>query len=102
MGFNKRKTNYLVPISLLLVFFTFVLLHERHVYNEAQSAIEKHAFIISDALWNFNTQGASEYLSLACKSNNYKQLVVTDIKGKVFQKIAFTMLLSTCCIKRFL
>ncbi|MCK4992944.1 MAG: PAS domain S-box protein, partial [Bacteroidales bacterium] len=42
--------------------------------------------IIADALWNFNSQGASEYLSLACKSNNYKHLVVTDTQGTIFQK----------------
>lgn len=56
------------------------------MYQEAQDNIEKHALVIADSLWNFNPRGAAEYLSLACKSQNYQHVVITDNKGQIFQK----------------
>jgi len=84
---DYRKLTRPVAVTLLFIFCIFVFLYERHAHDEAQSNIERHASVIADALWNFNPQGASEYLSLACKSNNYNYLVVTDTKGAIFQKI---------------
>ncbi len=81
---NYKKTASITAIVLLLMFCIFVILYERHIRNEAQAYIEKHGRVIANALWNFNPQGASEYLSLACKSQRYEHVVVTDINGEIF------------------
>ncbi|MCK5099494.1 MAG: PAS domain S-box protein, partial [Desulfobacteraceae bacterium] len=63
-----------------------MILFEHYTYNKAQSGIKEHAHVISEAMWNFNPTGVSEYLSLVCKSQNYQHLIVTDTQGKIFQK----------------
>ena len=83
---NYRKISSIVAVVLCITFCIFVLLHERYARKEAHSRIKEHAVIIKDALWNFNSEGVSEYISLACKSQNYERLVVTDTEGKIFQK----------------
>ena len=83
---NYRKMTSIAIILLSIVFCAFVLLYERHARNEAQSYIDGHARIIADALWNYNSQGSSEYLTLACSSHNYENLVVTDTDREVFQR----------------
>ena len=93
MAGDLSKAGYRYPSTwvagmLLAVFLVFVTLYERHLHREAHANIEKHARVISDALWNFHHQGAREYLSLACKTHDYKALVVTDTKGAVFQAVA--------------
>lgn len=82
---NYRKMTSIAMIILCIAFCAFVLLYERRARNEAQSRIDEHARIIADALWNYNSQGSSEYLTLACRSHNYEDLVVTDTDGEVFQ-----------------
>nr|QIV52836.1 hypothetical protein [uncultured bacterium] len=84
---NTRKIKWTGMAIFAISFCVFVLIHEHLAYREAQQRIDEHANIISDALWNYNSQGASEYLTLACKSQNYEYLVVSDIDGKVFQKV---------------
>lgn len=83
---NYKKTTSITAIVLLALFCIFVFLSEHHAHQEAQSNIEKHGRVIADALWNFTPQGAAEYLSLACKSQNYQHLIVTDTEGKIFQQ----------------
>ncbi len=83
---NYKKSTALIPIILLSMFCVFIVIYERYVYQEAQNNIEKHARVIANSLWNYNPLVASEYLSLACKLQNYQQVVVTDTKGEIFQK----------------
>ncbi len=84
---SHKKLTALIAVLFLTFFCFFLLLYERHIHKEAQSNIEKHALIIADALWNFNSQGASKYLSLACESSHYKHLVVTDTEGAIFLEL---------------
>jgi len=83
---NNKNSAAVISIVLLSLFCIFIVLYERHVYIDAQDNIEKHAKVIANVLWNFNPRGASEYLSLACKLQNYQQVVVTDTKEEIFQK----------------
>ena len=83
-----KKLTAWTAIFFLVSFGAFVSFYDYAAYKEAQSKINKHAMIISEALWNFNTQGISKYLSLACENSNYKHLVVKDRKGKTFLQVA--------------
>ena len=75
-----------MAVVLFITFCVFVFLHERYARKETLSHIKEHAVIIKDALWNFNSEGVSEYISLASKSQNYQRFVVTDTEGKIFHK----------------
>lgn len=84
---SNNKVITAVIVVLCIAFCLFVLFYERHAFNQAQSHIKEHALIIANDLWDYNSQGASEYLFLACKSHNYEHLLVSEINGKVFQEI---------------
>ncbi|MCP3951512.1 MAG: hypothetical protein GY697_04745, partial [Desulfobacterales bacterium] len=60
--FAYRKMTALAAILLLFGFGVFVAQYESYAYRKAQADIVKHGWVISDALWNFNRQGAFEYL----------------------------------------
>jgi len=82
---NYRKITYIGIIVICIAFSGFVLLYGRQARKEEQSRVAEHALIIADALWDYNPQGSSQYLTLACIPQNYESLVVTDTDGEVFQ-----------------
>ena len=81
---NNNNKGILSAILLLVIFCIFIYFCESNAQKNAQTRINEHAEVIGDALWNYYPQGVQEYLSLACKSDNYKNLVVTDSDGKIF------------------
>ena len=83
---SDHKITSWTAVLFLVLFLVFVISYEHYSHKRAGERIQEHGQIIADALWNFNPQGASEYLSLACKSYNYRYLVVTDTRGKIFQR----------------
>ena len=84
---SHKKLTALTAVLLLIFFCAFVSFHKHSTHEKAQSNIKKHAIVISEALWNFNPQGVSKYLSLACESNNYKHLVITGTEGTTFLQV---------------
>jgi signal transduction histidine kinase/ActR/RegA family two-component response regulator len=84
---SSRKVITAAIVVFSISFGLFVLFYERHTFNQAKTHIKDHARIIANALWDYNSQGASEYLLLACQSHNYESLRVTEINGKVFEEV---------------
>lgn len=82
---DYRKTASAIAVLLLIIFGLFVFQYEKQARANARLEISKHGRVVANALWNFNPEGAAEYLSLACKSQNYQYAVVTDMEGKEFQ-----------------
>ncbi len=85
--FNRlhiRRIRTIGIVVLTVVFFGFVLIHEWHSRNFAQSMVDEHAIVLSKELWNFDLHGAEAYLSLACKTQNYEKFAVIDIHDKIF------------------
>ncbi len=82
-----RKITVLAAVLLLIGFGVFVTRYERYAYRKAQADIEKHGWVISNALWDFNRQGAFEYLVLASRTGSYKHIVVKDTHGAIFQEV---------------
>jgi two-component system, cell cycle sensor histidine kinase and response regulator CckA len=76
----------MAAVFLLTLFCVIVFVHEHKAHQKAHARIASHAGIAADVLWNHNHAGAAQYLSLACKSDNYAAIVVTDTRGNVFQK----------------
>ncbi|MFH2100161.1 MAG: ATP-binding protein [Pseudomonadota bacterium] len=84
---TSRKATGIAVCFSLLSFIVFVALCESHVRRHAVDDVKRHADIVANALWNYNTQSVSEYLALACLANGYEYLVVTDTGGGVFQEV---------------
>lgn len=73
---------------LTILFCVFTLSYEKYVSEQAQEKLDQHARIIADDLWNFNFNGAIEYLKLAAESNHYEKLAVISHNGELFQEIS--------------
>lgn len=71
-----------------IVFCIFTISYEVTTADRADSRIAEHAKIISDDLWNFNSEGAVEYLRLAAAADNYISLKVINQNGDLFQQVA--------------
>ncbi|MBF0375867.1 MAG: PAS domain S-box protein [Desulfamplus sp.] len=82
---DYKTLTLATAIVFLFSFCVFVFFYERYEYKKANYRIEQHAVVISNSLWNLNPEGSEEYLSLACKSHNYKIITVLDTKGNLFK-----------------
>lgn len=86
---NFIKNLPLISIVLATIFFCgFTIGYEKVTAERAEKRIVEHAKIISDDLWNFNSEGAAEYLTLAAEVDKYITLKVIDKSGDLFQKIS--------------
>ncbi|MFO7558438.1 MAG: PAS domain S-box protein [Desulfobacterales bacterium] len=81
-----KRITLIAAVICLIFFCAFVMVCEHYALKKAEERIAEHARIISDNLWNYNAQGAVEYLKLAAKSQNYESLVVTDHGGRIFNQ----------------
>lgn len=86
--FSFSKNFPLLFLVLLTVMFCFfVITYEKNTAYKAERQLTKHAQIISDDLWNFNLEGATEYLRLAAEADNYLSLEVRNQNGESFKKV---------------
>jgi two-component system, cell cycle sensor histidine kinase and response regulator CckA len=83
-----KHITAMASVFLLILFCVIVFVHEHQAHQRAHARIVSHAGIAANSLWNHNHAGAAQYLSLACKSDNYAAIAVMDTRGNVFQKAA--------------
>jgi signal transduction histidine kinase/ActR/RegA family two-component response regulator len=74
-------------VILTVIFCVFTLVYERYAAESAQERLEKHALIVADDLWHFNTEGVTEYLRLAAEADHYEKLEVVNHNGELFQTV---------------
>ena len=86
MKYQKAAT--IITVALLVVFCAYILQYESESRNRAQERIKDHGRIVADALWNYNTQGAREYLKLAAETDHYAMIRVIGADGQVFLEIS--------------
>jgi len=85
---QSNRINFIpLFIILILLFTVFVFWYEKQAGERAQDDIREHAHIIADDLWNFNYQGAAEYLRLVAGSRHYEKISVISHNGEVFQEV---------------
>ncbi len=88
---NPRRSFDQIPLYglvFLTVFFcAFAIGYEKYSADQAQAGLEKHALIVADPLWNFNTVGVIEYLHLAAEAEHYASLEIVNHNGQVFQTV---------------
>ncbi len=85
------KRNYhasMAALLLLAVFVTLVFAHEYRTRKKAHDRIAVHADMISNVLWHYNEEGASQYLSLAAELEKYVSVTVVDTRGNVLQGVS--------------
>jgi PAS domain S-box-containing protein len=85
---NHTKLPIWAMGLLTILFCVFTLSYEKYASQRAQEKLDQHARIIADDLWNFNFNGAIEYLKLAAESNHYEKLAVISHNGELFQEIS--------------
>lgn len=79
----------LCSVALLTaIFCLFVIGFEKYTVDQARSRLDKHALVVADALWNFNSAGVMEYLRLAAEADHYARLQIVNKDGKIFQEIS--------------
>ncbi|UCH08214.1 MAG: adenylate/guanylate cyclase domain-containing protein [Deltaproteobacteria bacterium] len=81
---KKKKITAITLISMISASIAFALAYEHNLRTNEQKEIDNYADIIAVSLWNFEPKGPTEYLSLVCRRQNYKRLVVTDSDGEIF------------------
>jgi adenylate cyclase len=81
---KKEKIVIILVIALIPAFVVFAFAYEYYLNDKEQTEIGRYADIIAVSLWNMEPKGPTEYLTLACRRNNYKQLLVKDIDGEIF------------------
>lgn len=88
---TRQKLGSRLPmyalVALSILFCSFTLGFEKYAADQAQARLIKHARIITDDLWNFNSVGVVEYLKLAAEADHYETLGVVNQNGEVFQSI---------------
>jgi len=84
------KSYRFVLIIMTAIYCCFVLLYEANNVERGEAIIREHARVVSDDLWNYNTVGITEYLSLAAESDNYERLTVVNSNGEIYQEAITT------------
>ncbi len=74
-------------VILTVIFCVFTLGYEKYAANRGQERLNKHALIIADDLWHFNTEGVVEYLRLAAEADHYERIEVVNHNGELFQSV---------------
>lgn len=69
-------------------FCLFAFLYHQHQVHYVQGAVKEHAKIVAGSIWDLNPKGSEEYLRAVATSNNYEYIVVEDIDGQEFIKVA--------------
>ena len=87
----RQKLHSRIPIYsliiLTLLFCLFSLGFEKYTAEKANARLVKHAMIVADDLWNFNSEGAVEYLKLAAEKDHYESLEVINNNSDIFQSV---------------
>ncbi len=84
---NYKKLTVIAILFLIVCFGLFVFNYEREVRKADKLRVVEHATVIANSIWNFNTKGSLEYLTLACDSLGYERIAVKDNKGTVIQSV---------------
>ncbi len=84
---KKKKIIIITVILFTVSFIAFILINERRLLAREQKEIKNYAKTIAVSLWSIEPKGPIEYLTLVCKRQKYKQLIVTHIDGEPFINI---------------
>ncbi len=83
---NEKRAGAVIGVGLFLLFCIFILVHQKRIYTQARMGIASHARIIKNAVWNYNPEGAEEYLQLAARTHDYESLRVIQSDGLIFNE----------------
>ena len=85
---NLKKIRLSLVIFLIFGFSVFIIIFEKRSRINQKQSLHKHAKVISNALWKFDTESPFEYLKLATIHDDY-QLIKIYLKpeNKLFLTI---------------
>ncbi|MCK5825675.1 MAG: hypothetical protein KAG93_01470, partial [Desulfuromusa sp.] len=79
----SRKFHLVAKLTTLLfvtLLLCFVLFWHSHKKDEAVSALQRHAVVVENALWNMDPDALQEYLVLVSEYSAYEQVRVFSIQ----------------------
>ena len=86
---GTSKNTFYFSVVVFVLFFIFVFNYEANYQKEMQQRIHRHATVISEDLWNFNTESSLEYLKLAAKAYNYTHIQIKDLDNNELEDLEF-------------
>ena len=88
---SEREKIALFPwcsvVVLSAILCIFVFMYERYALGDAREKLDRHALVVADALWNFNSAGVVEYMRLAADADNYRSMKILTKDGRTFQEV---------------
>jgi len=81
---EAKRFVLFVIIGFCVLFLLFVLGYENYTFTKRYQAVEAYAGIISNSLWNFESQAPTDYLTLMVNEQDYEQLRVITNEGSTF------------------
>ncbi len=86
-----QRISWIFRITMfttLLILSLFVIWNEKEKHQEAQQNLQKHAQIISNAIWAVDIDLQKEYLNQAREFYHYRSLTVSDETGKELLRLS--------------
>lgn len=78
MKFSFFKSVVLLGAGFCFFIFTYHM----HAVRGIHHAVQEHAKIVAESVWDLNLKGSEEYLRAVALHNNYENIVVRDIDGE--------------------
>ncbi len=86
-SFKQLKFEFIIYLIIAGVFFALAVGWNNYLKKNDWDDIRRHAMVIENDLWNLNSDGSRNYLELAARMNNYKQLTVYTLNNDIFTSV---------------
>lgn len=80
-----RKTGIISVI--ISCFFLAIYFYKTAKIEEIESALNEHVLVITEPLWNYDTEPLEYYLEAVAGKNKYQSLKITDESGAIVYEI---------------
>lgn len=87
---SNKKISISLFLSFGLVFILFILGYEAYAQEQRSNAVKAFAGVISNSLWNFESQAPNDYLTLIAAEQNYESLRIITPEGLDFVNVQNT------------
>ena len=69
-------------------FVLFAVLYHQHQVKTIHQAVQEHARIVAGSVWDLNPVASLEYLRAVAENNHYAEVVIKNIDGREFTRVA--------------
>ena len=84
MRFSFLKTLIVFAAGFIL----FAVLYYQYQVKTIERAVREHAKIVAGSVWDLNPGASLEYLRAVAENNSYATVVINDVDGREFIRVA--------------